>query len=319
MKEKLEQELAAWKRRLSANQKNNLEAGIKKAEKEIARIEGELTELSKEPEKEPMPIMAKSKFQIGQNVSLFVNKKGFVHGKEKTKETPIHRNGIIKKVRFDKDRNTYVYNIKHNKGILLTEEENLSIYEPPVKKVKPVKESVNNSIQSLNTEKKWKFDSTVIKHSDEHYLVLYASDTKNDAEVKFVDGQWELICKQVKDYPKFKINEIEDAINFVLEIKHFIATAPERKANAKKANARAKIHANKPESKKVEEAVEKVAESVEEKIEELKEQGKKVPESTANSVILDVKSIISAVKSGMQANDRKKFINKLISELKKLL
>jgi predicted transcriptional regulator len=172
---------------------------------------------------------------------------------------------------------------------------------------------------TVDTEKKYKYDSKVIKHSDEHYLVLYASDTKNDAEIKFVDGQWELICKQVKDYPKFKKSEIEKAIDFVLEIKHFIATRPERQAKAKKAAERAKVNANKPESKKVEEAVEKVAESVEEKIEQLKEEGKKIPESTANSVISDVKIMVSAVKEGMKTNERKKFITKLINELKKLL
>ena len=182
--------------------------------------------------------------------------------------------------------------------------------------VKGKKQKSKEKFSEIDTEKKWKHESVVIKHSDEHYIVLYAGDTKNDAEVKFIDGQWELICKQVKDYPKFKMDEIEDAINFVLEIKHFIATRPERQEKAKK---RAKINANKSEAKKAEEAVEKVAESVEEKIEQLKEEGKKVTETTANNIALDVKTIVKAVKSGMKAEERRKFVNKLINELKKLL
>jgi hypothetical protein len=45
MKETLQQELAAWKRRLDSNKKNNLQAGILKAETEILRIENQLAEI----------------------------------------------------------------------------------------------------------------------------------------------------------------------------------------------------------------------------------------------------------------------------------
>jgi len=269
MKEKLEKELADYKRKLAAAQKNNLTAGIIKAEKEIARIEKELQDLENIPSPEKTPISIVKEGAKG-------------NGKPKLKS-------------------------KKKKSAL-------------GKTMKQIVEQEDvKSVPIIDSEKKWKHDSKVIKHSDEHYIVLYAGDTKNDAEVKFVDGQWELICKQVKDYPKFKKSQVEEAINFVLDLKHFIATRDERMKNAKVRNEIAKKNANKPDSKKAEEAVEKAAEKIEEKVDDIIDDGKKVPKSTADSIILDVKSIVKAVKSGMEAEQRKKFINKLINELKKLL
>ena len=76
MKEKLLQEKAAWERRLAANEKNNLQAGIDKAKKEIARIDLELNKLDevKSEEKfDPKPKKEKPvKVKKGRGVKILL-------------------------------------------------------------------------------------------------------------------------------------------------------------------------------------------------------------------------------------------------------
>jgi len=176
------------------------------------------------------------------------------------------------------------------------------------------------SHKSVDTDKKWKYNSTVKKVSDEHYLIYYKGEHTMDAEIKFNGSEWDLICKEVKDYPKFKKSQVEMAITFVLEVKDCIHS---KISNLEQAKERKKLRTKYDklsESKKAENAVDKAAESVENRVEEAKEQGGGISVATATEVIVDVKKIVASIKSGLKESaERKAFITKLINELKKLL
>lgn len=184
-----------------------------------------------------------------------------------------------------------------------------------------IKEQETDSISIVDSEKKWKYGSKVIKHSDSHYIVLYNSDTTKDAEIKLgEDGNWELICKEVKDYPKFKKGQVEMAINFVLEVKDCIHSKVSRMEQAKKRKEIRKKYDAKSDSEKAVDTVDKAAESVEKRVEEAKEEGKDITPKAADNIALDIKAIVKAVKSGLSDDaKRKAFIQKLISELQKML
>lgn len=70
------------------------------------------------------------KFQQNQKVYTFWNKQGTRCSRSQNEEHQLKRTGIIKKIRYDESRSTFVYNILHDLGFYLCEEDNLNYSEP---------------------------------------------------------------------------------------------------------------------------------------------------------------------------------------------
>jgi hypothetical protein len=315
-KEDLNKQLADYKRKLEAAKKHNLAAGITKAEKEIARIESELSKMSYDTEvlafKKPTPKDLKKGLKVAY----------------KDTDGEYTKTGTIDEI--DAEGLYYVGGASYT-----ADELRLLKSNEPKTKPRGLKEAIEQDmpdkhIEKMVGKKKLNLDKDgkqeldgghlLLKKSDTTAVLEYSGDSKHVIAFSFEEGKWIIDCCETKHekYPDFEKGELEDAVYYIIGELECKESKEKRKKQNEKRKRYAEREANKSDSEKVADKVEKVAEQVEKKVDNLKDEPVKTKD--AESIKKDVLAIVKSVESNLQSKEEsRRFVESLIEELKKLL
>lgn len=154
--------------------------------------------------------------------------------------------------------------------------------------------------------------------ADAYVLEYHKNKTEVVAFTKSGD-KWLVDCCKKKGI-EFKADEIDVAIEYIIEGLDCHYEVESRKENAKKRSKAREKYDSLSEAEKIENTIEKAAESVENRVEDLKDKGKQVTPSTAKTFVADITQIVTSIKKGIEKEaERKDFIKSLIAELQKEL
>lgn len=162
-------------------------------------------------------------------------------------------------------------------------------------------------------------DGNRVKRTKETAYTLEYHQEKTVAHFDKKGNKWVVDCCEKKGI-EFRADEIDTAIEKIIEGLDCHFEIKKRREIAKKRKAAAKKYDSLSETEKLENTIEKAAESVENRVDEIKKDGKKVTTKQAKAFSVDIAKLAKVIERGLPTKEeRKSFIENLISELKKLI
>jgi hypothetical protein len=165
-------------------------------------------------------------------------------------------------------------------------------------------------------------DGNRIKRTKDTAYTLEYHQEKTVAHFDKKGNKWVVDCCEKKGI-EFRADEIDTAIEKIIEGLDCHFEIKKRREIAKKRKAAAKKYDSLSETEKLENTIEKAAESVENRVEDIKEKGKSVSLDTAKDFFAEIKKMLSSIKEGInEKSERQKFIQlfkEFVAELQKEL
>lgn len=162
-------------------------------------------------------------------------------------------------------------------------------------------------------------DGNRVKRTKETAYTLEYHQEKTVAHFDKKGGKWVVDCCEKKGI-EFRADQIDTAIEKIIEGLDCHFEIKKRREIAKKRKEAAKKYESLSDAEKLENTIEKASESVENRVEEIKKDGKKVTQKQAKAFSVDIAKLAKVIEKGLPTKEeRKAFIENLISELKKLI
>jgi len=163
-------------------------------------------------------------------------------------------------------------------------------------------------------------DGNVVKRTATNtYILEYHKDPKDKVAFIKKGDKWLVDCCKKKGI-EFKANEIQTAVEHIIEGLDCHYAIEERKEKAKARKKAREKYESQSDSEKIKNTIDSAAETVENRVEDIKGSGKSISKTVGKEVVADVSDIIEAISKGFKTKkDRNDFIKKLISELNKIM
>lgn len=163
-------------------------------------------------------------------------------------------------------------------------------------------------------------DGNVVKRTATNtYILEYHKDPKDKVAFIKKGDKWLVDCCKKKGI-EFKANEIQTAVEHIIEGLDCHYAIEERKEKAKARKKAREKYESQSDSEKMKNTIDSAAETVKNRVEDIKDSGKSISKTVGKEVVADISDIIEAISKGFKSKkDRNDFIKKLISELNKIM